>query len=335
MRLRKKESNATLVQEIETLELRLRAMQNGDRPIAAILSWRDVAMALELARESSSAMNRVLRYRVKAIEKLASNLRLWVASMSNVPTHLNPTRPTWRNVTLLADPTSRQLGKAWILRQMHHHTERVFQRYGFPADHVPFDVCEIDMCPTNGISYVFGIQRDLNMSTEMDLLDKYTHNMCYMLRVNFGHAISPHTVHEADGDILLHQLVSNFGEFSNVLTTSFRTADRFVVVAQSIQDDECVPGETQNFFRHRSYWAEIYQLQSDQWKYRFIYFLSQRRHRVGQYTPLEDEARVWGYDVSDVLPEVRERKFRHWVQTTWHGLRVQHDLNSKRSLMMC
>ncbi|CAK4085425.1 unnamed protein product [Aphanomyces euteiches] len=137
----------------------------------------------------------------------------------------------------------------------------------------------------------------------------YCRNLCPILNLNLQYPYPDNTVAEEDGSILLHRMTAATGEVMDLLTTSFREGNRLLVVAQEILTDEIL--DERNSVRNKSYWMEVFQLPSGQWKRRSVWIVSQQRGY-----PLAHEARTWGFELQDNV----EESFRRGMKAAWARL---------------
>ncbi|OQS01482.1 hypothetical protein ACHHYP_00700 [Achlya hypogyna] len=108
---------------------RLRARKQASPPE---LSWKDIAEALRGDTDDALALNNALRQQLQHHHDLAAYMMAWV-SASIGPTRAMSTQRSWRETTLLADPTSRQLGIQWIVNNIYFNLPRLMDRCGFPS----------------------------------------------------------------------------------------------------------------------------------------------------------------------------------------------------------
>ncbi|KAF0701187.1 Aste57867_8338 [Aphanomyces stellatus] len=313
-----KEERAYLLNKVRELEQLLEPLHN--RFLGTKLPWREVARAMDEERHHASKERNQLIAQAHSMDRLVFEMNTWVAAQMSLQGELGSHVPTWRERSLFANPQSRHLGKAWILQQMYHNTDRVFLEHGFPPKDHDFHLFDIVMAPPDdgGTHIVMGMQHDYMMPP--DRLATYCETICAMLRVNhMQFPLPPSTVGERDGAVLLHQMTTCFGEHINILTTSFDSSPTSsTVVAQEILADEAVSVTSEHRRRRRSYWAEVYRLPDGRWRRRFFLQLSLRLcGQAEEQAPLEEEELVWGVDLSHVPPEFKDAQFRHQVKNVW------------------
>ncbi|KAF0694205.1 Aste57867_14898 [Aphanomyces stellatus] len=310
-----------LLAEIDELTRVLTPMmeqrQARDPARGSRVAWSDICKELRAESALSVAQNTALKTQVKLFQDLVLRMKIWVARNSSVVV-LDGRVPTWRDVSLLAQPRSRQLGKEWITKNMFHQADAIFHSHGFPAkdagDDFFFDVTFDD----GGVDYVLGCQNDLLPGWEQIMALLCPH-LCAFLFLDLGHTLPMNTVKESDGAFFLHQMTSTAGEFFNLLATTFHDGTGgSVVVAQSIDDDELAPRcEAFTTDRKLSLWADIYCLPHGQWKRRTVV---RQRRTWWPGIAFEDEARYWGCDLTGTPQGARESVFRNHAVQTWHAL---------------
>ncbi|KAF0750571.1 hypothetical protein AaE_006664, partial [Aphanomyces astaci] len=95
-----------------------------------LLPWRQVAIALRDDLRDIQNERASLRAKAAALASLIRTSKGWVSTnlvrRRFCHTSMHAITPTWRNVTLERDEQARELGKAWITKQMYHNTDRMF-----------------------------------------------------------------------------------------------------------------------------------------------------------------------------------------------------------------
>ncbi|KAF0718084.1 Aste57867_1909 [Aphanomyces stellatus] len=306
-----KEERIYLLNKVDELERILVPIVQRRRSMWTLMPWKDIAEELCEEQQVAAAQLTSLQTQVCEYEALVRQMQHWVATNTVLKCSLDGRVSTWRDSSLLANPQSRQLGKAWITQHLYHNVERMFLDHGFPPTDTADDFHLFDMhFAPGGVQFVLGGQFDLDIPPDA-LASIYCQETCSVLMANFQHPIPRNTIKEEDGTTRLHQMVTANGEFVNVLTTCFQETGRFVAVVQDIMDDETIPLDDRfRVRRYRTYWAEMVCLPSGQWKRRFLYLFSQRCGPSGP-TPLKEEALIWGCNLQDVAPDLHEARFRH------------------------
>ncbi|KAF0720382.1 Aste57867_358 [Aphanomyces stellatus] len=310
-RLEKKSEAAHLKQTQIELEDKLEQLLEASKLRQPhILSWRDAAKALKDARDGAHVRNRGLRARIHMYDRLVSDLSMWVQATDGVSRSLNPLCPTWRDVTLLANPESRKLGKEWITMQMFHNTDRVFQQHGFPSwqcdDVDVYRDLDISFPETGGCLYTCRRHFVSKQSLEQSC-DAVRQNCLSTLLVQVNRA---ETLREADANTQLHTVHTTSDEFLNILCGEFATPDRCTFVLRQIHRDDTQEGRFRQ--RNRMLWSvmfDYFRLPNGCTKKRVLAIVSNCLVRDGEFN-LDDEARLAGFHLDDASPVRKEDFFR-------------------------
>ncbi|KAF0719244.1 Aste57867_1167 [Aphanomyces stellatus] len=319
--------------EVAALEATLSRAKARAGPMTGALPWHEVAKALQDARDRAIADNRALKIETHKLEQLARELNAWVRQTSVLPASLASTSRTWRNVTLLANPTSRQMGKEWITQHMYHNADRLFMEHGFPA---AWDEQGMhDWCFTKTHHYLSRFQSVLPVPMPV-LVDLYRNHICQVNMMDISMADvdagmypslggrTHSTVKEATDTTTLHRVSVTHtsgrrvvAEETTVLVGIFREETRTIVVAQYICDDEALGLQNEKAAqRGWQYWCEFQPASDASTHVRLLAFCG-LTSRNNEALPLEDEAVVWGVDVEKDLnaPEtIRKAKWRQEMQ---------------------
>ncbi|KAF0719248.1 Aste57867_1171 [Aphanomyces stellatus] len=290
-----------------------------------ILSWKDMALALRDDNHTMAADARFLHTRIDNLKSIFHRMQIWVAVQESIPRAPPAAASTWRNVTLFGDPSTRFFGKTWIVEQLYHNSDRMFQHHGFPAiaDGIieSIDVEVVD----NAAHCVLCRQFDETLSRAA-ICALYRTHLCAMLMVDGLRAVRRTNVHtEVAGNTILHRMTTHHGETIHLLAGEFHDEDRSVFVAQQVLDDQAMgPAARQ---RHRTWWTELIRVpSSDRWKRRILYTFSQSFTADGTFVPLEVEAADWGMEVDvDASDEAKARQFREATQRQKAILYAQSD----------
>ncbi|KAF0719239.1 hypothetical protein As57867_001161, partial [Aphanomyces stellatus] len=276
----------------------------------AALSWKDIALGLQDDANLSKSQSKALRRQVRDQAGLLRDMQRWVefTIMTQAP---NARTSTWRDVTLLANPASRQLGKEWITKQMYHNTDRMFHQHGFGhPDHVYF-THEI-LFTDAGLEFV--LCRQFTSVRSIDELVRLNRdNLCNVLLVNLLQVPETPTV-DASGHVTQHQMVSIHGDYVNLVCGEFwnDTRDRCVLAIQQIHHDELWDA-TQ--FRNRTIWLDIRQRGNgaEGCTARLLSLASQSHLAGGRSLSVDAEARNWGLDLTACPPAQKEALFRRFA----------------------
>ncbi|CAK4085429.1 unnamed protein product [Aphanomyces euteiches] len=307
--------------EVEQLRQQVTALEHDlerltgprqDKSSSTILSWRDIALALNEAKDEETARLDESKRKSQALARLIVDLTQWLSSPTQLPASLPPHRLSWRNVSLPGSKESRHLGKEWITQQMFHNIERVFMEKSMPPPYSLEWMEELDVEVTDNswhLDYRFHHVIKGNIEDEIAKHSKFhRHSMCQRLTVDAFNPITINTLVETTKHTTLHQMVTSHGEFVNLLCGEFIEPTRAVFVVQQIHHDEAVNLANPRQ-RDRIAWQEFLQLPSGVWVERRIYRMSQSFTKDGNL-PLVDEARLWGVDLMHLSEEKQQSRFR-------------------------
>ncbi|KAF0739171.1 hypothetical protein Ae201684P_012878 [Aphanomyces euteiches] len=307
-RRERKQEREYLIAKSKELQGVLLAMKHRRLDSPSALPWKIVADVLDEEKKHATCRRKTLKAQVDLYECVVREMAKWVMRNTHPHPSLNSRVQTWRDHSLLANPISRRLGKEWILKQMHHNADRIFQEYGCPSNGDNFISFDVVIPEKEDARYVWVAQMDCPFSVD-HVEATYCRNLCPILNLNLQYPYPDNTVAEEDGSILLHRMTAATGEVMDLLTTSFREGNRLLVVAQEILTDEIL--DERNSVRNKSYWMEVFQLPSGQWKRRSVWIVSQQRGY-----PLAHEARTWGFELQDNV----EESFRRGMKAAWARL---------------
>ncbi|CAK4514663.1 unnamed protein product [Aphanomyces euteiches] len=284
------------------------------------LPWREVATALQEERQLSETQNKALRAQVKEHRKHVHDMYKWVLGTLVIQTGPNATTPTWRNVSLHANPASRKVGKQWITKFMYHNADRMFHEYGFPSiasgEILP---CELDFPYKEdaGFTTVYRHQVDGNIPFEYMTTG---FSVEWIIQSFMPQPVAT-ILNEADEESMQCAVLSHDGEYVNLLCGKFITDDRAIFAT----DD--------NYQRNRLFWyahlgklrlmrcrIDIHRLPGGRTRNRTLFFTSAIFTKDG-YVSLDEDARDWGFTVSQYPPEQQEAMF---VSSMRRAVSAQH-----------
>ncbi|KAH9131660.1 hypothetical protein AeRB84_021710 [Aphanomyces euteiches] len=268
------------------------------------LPWREVATALQEERQLSETQNKALRAQVKEHRKHVHDMYKWVLGTLVIQTGPNATTPTWRNVSLHANPASRKVGKQWITKFMYHNADRMFHEYGFPSiasgEILP---CELDFPYKEdaGFTTVYRHQVDGNIPFEYMTTG---FSVEWIIQSFMPQPVAT-ILNEADEESMQCAVLSHDGEYVNLL---------------SVHDDETCKATDDNYQRNRLFWIDIHRLPGGRTRNRTLFFTSAIFTKDG-YVSLDEDARDWGFTVSQYPPEQQEAMF---VSSMRRAVSAQH-----------
>ncbi|KAF0719242.1 Aste57867_1165 [Aphanomyces stellatus] len=277
--------------EVEALHAKIRALETAltHARKTALLSWEDVAMAVRETAVLSVSQNRALKIQLEEYVTLVGCMRHWVASVERP---LNAAAPTWRNVMLSADPTTRRLGKEWITKQMYHNAGRVLTRAGFPPSlDEEFMTLDIDFSEDDGVTC--GLVRQYTTRRSLPAaVDHQVRHICSALMIDGPRPDFPTTTLELTTSTVLHRMETRLGEAVELLCGTFtESPTRSIVVVQQIDDDEA--WDHNCYQRQRRVWYDMQTTAQGTTSVRMVYSMTHAFRRK-QRLPLGDEARLWG-----------------------------------------
>ncbi|CAK4454284.1 unnamed protein product [Aphanomyces euteiches] len=220
---------------------------------SSVLSWQDIALALQESEEQSVERNTILKRRVQRSRAVLNDLKTWIFTRLTVSKrdanafdrHVKayPSSSVWRNVVLMQSPESRQIGMDWITKQLHYNADTTFQKYGFPAPNSPEDVDDyLYFYDGDGLVAVQRNQYIVNSS-----LDEF------YARITSDQLMGSENLNKNDRhsnpDILQRVYDSKDGIRTNFISRIHKEPDRISFVGQHVNDDEKFP--TGSLQRHR------------------------------------------------------------------------------------
>ncbi|KAH9098374.1 hypothetical protein Ae201684P_017589 [Aphanomyces euteiches] len=328
-REQKKQEFLVLEQSISKLErIRTELLQRAPKPKqkSLLLPWKEVAKALRDLRSLGESQNKDLRSQLQRHQKLVEEMVHWVSLHYSIEKPPSSGRRTWRHVSLLADLTSRKLGKEWITQQMFHNTDRVFQEYGFPSiDATAHLLQDFHFLFSEDQGYRFITRHFTIMNKPMDAFVEHYRNtllpfQCCIL--GYDSDTTPMLVNDTEGNIQQLALVTPRGEHVNLLTGDFRTPDRIVFLGRQIQDDELHRHENRRQ-RDRMFWCDLHRMPDGTCRGRGLWIQSQA-FRLDGVVPLEEDGFDYDIDYSncpDHLKEVRlPNLFVDAVKRNWASM---------------
>ncbi|CAK4085437.1 unnamed protein product [Aphanomyces euteiches] len=302
--------------------------QTTDKTVSAsALSWKDVSLALRERKAAGESMHAQLIAKTNEYTDLVRNMQCWVASFSSIPHVLNASCPTWRNVTLFSNPTSRTMGKSWITKHIYHNAAATFHRHRFPSMSSPDDFHEfyIDFAESGTFDYVHC--RQFEEATPYEVVcNLYQHHICSMMLADGFGPVETQIDKEADETTIVHRMKTPLAEQINLLCGVFPEGDdRCIIVAQQIHDDESF--KHNHGQRNRLWMAEIHRLPIGRTKRRILHRVSQAFTATSMAT-MEEEATAWGCNLSLYPEDLREAKYTEFCL----GLARMMHVNAARRL---
>ncbi|KAH9105673.1 hypothetical protein AeMF1_018572 [Aphanomyces euteiches] len=316
----KKNERAELRATVAQLADELKALtRNKSRDL--LLSWKEDALAVQESNENAQSERQALKAQVATLRKVVQAMKMSLDAMI----------PTWRNVTLLADPVARNLGKKWITERMFHHTDAIFQRHGFKnwyqhiQDGAPF-MRDLEISfPESGCVYSYRGSDVLPMS--MEQLKEFFYRDCLgaIMAVPTGSALG--SLQEREDNTLLYLATSPELEIVHVLCGEFNQNGRCTFVLQQIQcDDNHGPIRRQ---RNLVFWYDLMELPSGHTAKRVVSMQSQCFSSPDAEFDIELEAQSRGFSLAGCPDNLRHSAFR---QILTEGFLRQYDVIEKERI---
>ncbi|KAF0683683.1 Aste57867_24245 [Aphanomyces stellatus] len=309
------------IAELKTHLDHLIHMHARKRESATLLPWSDVAQALRENAAASMTEHHALQAEVAVYHGLVENVWLWMASCDHVSRALNPNQPSWRHVTLLADPRARRLGKEWITQQLYHNTNRILQQH-LPRSLSPEDdYASVDVTFSGEFIHTTLCRQVVMTASRDEVVDLYRSHLIGVVMADLVTSAHVQTLSETTHNTVLHKRVTASGEYLGFLGGEFHEPnDRSIFVVQQIVDDEAHVHSLRQ--RNRMYWVDV-RSWGDKAIVQYV-AVSTQCFMGGRYFSLDEEAVHLGLDLSQCPEEMKETKMeRH----------IQHLLRRKR--MVC
>ncbi|RHZ31537.1 hypothetical protein DYB28_002047 [Aphanomyces astaci] len=280
-----------LQREIE----RLLARQTTDKS-PWLLSWADVARALRDDSDATRNTNGILRQLVWQQDRQIRTIRSWVHGCQVLP------NSSWRNVSLLEHPHARKHGIDWITQHLYHNTDRVLEQYAFAAVGSGVQIDDdtiIDTSSPDCFQYVWRDQRDMDVPFDV---------AARALTLDFFHSLLAHGTP-------LAAIPTDVEVDTKRAWRNLSSATRIVYVGQNIHHDPLYMDHARDNSSNRMTWVVLDKASATTTTLRKITITSQgfRRHD-GRMIPLDEEASLWGVDLSAIAaPDAQLDWFAHKV----------------------
>ncbi|EQC33172.1 hypothetical protein SDRG_09158 [Saprolegnia diclina VS20] len=211
---------------------------------------------------------------------------------------LDPSRPSWRNSTLLKEPEARKLGFEWISQQLYHNVDRVLADCGFPppAEQTSFDEFVVRETADDTFQYMWRHQLVVPVSLDVAIASARKSIYYYLSGVVWspgsGMFIDSDMLQEVSPTMLYSHTVVSADESVNLMWREFPVRDnRCVMVSQNIHDDETLPAIKRQC--NRQFWVTMEVVDETHTKVRVLYVNSQFFNKDG-YVSIHEEAACWG-----------------------------------------
>ncbi|KAF0705214.1 Aste57867_7100 [Aphanomyces stellatus] len=291
------------------------------------LPWNEVATALKEDMDGAMRRNADLKKKSQKLYVVLHGLYNWVLASSQVPESPNSSIPTWRNTSLLANPTGRRCGKEWIMRQMYESADDVFRQRQYPSMDSNEQFYDLNIQFSDD-SFNVVARRQVNDKREFNyFVQRYRENLFTNMLLQGFIKTSSDNVAETTESTRLHQLIAASGEFVNILTAEFWDGlDRCMFVVQNIIDDETIsgPNAAPKLLRHRTMWVEMRRIADGTTKMRNLYMVSQAFTKASGFLPLDVDAVNFYCDLGGCPPEWKELMFRRRVLNIFSEANIDH-----------
>ncbi|ETV90830.1 hypothetical protein H310_14489 [Aphanomyces invadans] len=321
------------------LELEAELCRLSRLPRSSVLPWHDTARGLRDEAFESLHHNRYLKKKVREYSCLGVLLRDFVDSsvVQSAPTG------TWHasnlrldRVRLHAHPDARRHGLDWLTQVMYHNTDKLLEKYAFP-DRTPYsrlaDVT-VDTTSLDALSYVQRYQLELQLPLEavLPLATSYFQSGASSEQLEVHYKTKQYLdvqMTKSIADSMTYDVVTNWSLYPQPGTTRlcriFQDANRYVLVSQSIPDDEKLPSK--NIDSKTLTWVVLDQVSPTVTIMRCLFVVSQGLDlRTGIYVPLLHEALAdWNLDLRPIPPPARLDAFCQHVRTLGYRNIQSHD----------
>ncbi|ETV76992.1 hypothetical protein, variant 4 [Aphanomyces astaci] len=216
-------------------------LENGDDNdgnAMGMLPWKDVSSIFKALTASSETERQNLTHKVDTYYNVAAVMHQWVHSSHHLPVMPDTFKQTWRNSTLVAHESSRLLGFDWIAKQLYHNIDMMIQHCGLPASLA--ECSDVRIYPLEN-------QNSYHMSKARQRIEDATlEEVVQVLRRQYFEGKAD-TMDSPDPNVRYFRNKSSYGSTSqnaysqNILMRQFVEANRYVVFAHSITEDEKFP----------------------------------------------------------------------------------------------
>ncbi|KAF0699196.1 Aste57867_10248 [Aphanomyces stellatus] len=329
-----KEGVMYLRNRVEQLQAELRRLQELKRskPAASsgtMLCWDDIASVLRDETSIALTKQMSLKTQRQIQQDVVDSLTAWLYA-----SHAIEKTPsgTWgasnlslKNVSLVAHPAARRHGFDWITQVMYHNTSHLFRKYAFPST-TSFERLGdflVDFANVDGIQYVWRYQNYLPAPFEAAcdaMRDVAVKHLAGRGHTKESLAAQQMQAQSLDQEILraisptmtyMYETFTATQKYCNLLFREFNDPDRCVFLIQTIPDDETVRGNVRN--RKQMNWIVLDRIDDASTCVRLLPIASQAFTKHGGNLSFEDEAAMWGVDLTHVPEADHLDRFRRVV----------------------
>ncbi|KAF0696910.1 Aste57867_12371 [Aphanomyces stellatus] len=261
---RRKVSNErrSLSKELVALEAQVRNISSiqcretkGEKKGAEMLPWQVVAHVFRAATgRSKTTHNDLTRQTAITSARIHELMRFLQDCRPSPMPSLLTFLPTMQYVTLPAHPETRLTAKQWLTQQLYHNTDRVFA--SFPHDHDVFVHTEVHVADASHIEITEMFQVIVDLPLHLIVQGFYTNIPTRVPEIDHS---------EGDGNTQNYRSrCMQPNAYLNVLEGHFHEANRCVLVARYIQDDETCARPSHIDARYSLQWMDSRQVNANQ-----------------------------------------------------------------------
>ncbi|RQM10278.1 hypothetical protein B5M09_012769 [Aphanomyces astaci] len=257
------------------------------------LSWHSIAKVFKSEAHRVLTDRQSLVTQTQEFESLMKAMQRFV--MLNIPPPM-PRSYAWRNATLAANPTARNLGKEWLTQQMYHNMHE--QLALLPALSCDDDFFDTDVQTSN----------DGDPFTRTERAQFTWPGTVQMFRHMIESTMQA-VVEETANTRLFHTTTSN-GIFVNSLQGHFSEANRFVMVIREVEEDEAYVCDLQHKQQHYMSWTEVRQVSPTHILLRIVNHASHLFRANDGFVSVDELAALKGIDVTGVDDDLKDAYVR-------------------------
>ncbi|KAF0689012.1 Aste57867_19488 [Aphanomyces stellatus] len=264
--------------------------------VSTVLSWQDIALALQESEGGMVTQNDRLKKQVQRARTLADELKLWV--FNRIPSY--PATSMWKNVGLMTSLESRQVGMDWITKQLFFNMDVMFQKYEFPP---PESAEAID-------DYLYYYDGDGLVAVQRNQYIVKTPLETFHARITDDKFMGDENLnaHRPLNPEILHRVYDDArGLRKNFVSRVHVQPHQIAFVGQNINDDELFP--TDKMQQHRVIMSCYERVGPHQTKIRSMQIMSSLFDKSGTYISVDQEAAVWGYDLGDCPDHLKQERY--------------------------
>ncbi|KAH9115616.1 hypothetical protein AeMF1_010365 [Aphanomyces euteiches] len=305
---------------------------------STMLSWKDAAASLREESSISVSQNRQLKRKLREYHTLSVLMHGFVvqATPSGIWSTCN-----LNHVRLHANPDARRHGLDWLTQVMYHNTDRLLEKYKFPARSPYSRLADIAVEGEEGpLRFVQRYQVELGMSLEavLPLAISYFQTGASIENLEVHYKTKRFLDVELTRDLnMTYDVVIDQKTYSNEGTTrlcrAFYDSDRVILVTQNVPDDETLPRRAKD--SKDMTWVVLECLAPKLTVMRCLFVVSQSFYQdgpsAGEYLPIHREAHEYWHcrDLDEDAPNILEIFFAHVQRMGYRNIQ-RRDLDFSR-----